>query len=244
MVEFPGTRAKIDWAKQHVRDIKLRVGRLEESYSANIQIDPNFGYKQIKYDVADDLAGQDCSLMIGDALHSLKGALDYAWVATLQRHAPHAISDKTQFPIHRTVDSLEAALKDAKKQLPENLVSLMLDKIKPYEGGHTTLWAIKELNILDKHRLLLTVFGYTSIVGLEMENELGEPEPGFVQATTLPPPWFINIPNGWNVKNKGKPTITVLFKEGHSAEDMEVTSFLELGHLMVLQVVQTLEAFV
>jgi len=243
MVEFPGTRAKIERAEQHLRDIKARVGTLEESYSATIQVNPNFGYKEIKYDLADDRAGQDFSLIIGDALHNLKGALDYAWIATLQRHAPHAIGDKTQFPIHRKSDSLESALKDAKKGLPKDLVSLMLNDIKPHEAGHPTLWAIKELNILDKHRLLLTVFGYTSIVGLEMENEAGEPEPGYVQATILPPPWFISIPNGWHVKNNGKPAIAVLFNEGHSAQGMEVTSFLELSHMLVLQVVKTLEAF-
>lgn len=36
--------------------------------------------------------------------------------------------------------------------------------VKAYKGGNDDLWALHELNILDKHRLLLPVIQVTSIV--------------------------------------------------------------------------------
>ncbi len=102
---------------------------MENSYSAVIKMHPKFGYKVIEYSVSDDDAIQEFSLIIGDALHNLKCALDYAWIKCLERHAPHAISDKTQFPTHATEKALEVALTDAKKNLPTNLINLMMAKI-------------------------------------------------------------------------------------------------------------------
>ena len=242
MPSFADATSKIDRANKHIRDIEGRIIGLEDSYSAVIDIHPKFGYKCIKYDLTDKTAVNDISLLIGDALHNLKCALDYGWLMALERHAPGAIGPKTQFPTHRSRDALKAALEKAKiETLCPRLFDLMLTKIQAYDGGNNAVWAVKELNILDKHRLLLPLIGYTSIVGLEMEDDGGRPVPGFAGATWETPPLYIRIPDGWHVKKKGKPSIQLLFDEGHSAQYLNVPSFLEMYSIMVLQVVETLK---
>jgi hypothetical protein len=199
---FTEARAKIQWANEHLANLKRRISELEDSYSAVIEVHPKFGYKMIKYDLADKSAIEDISLLVGDTLHNLKCALDYGWIKCLERHAPHAINDHTQFPVHSTEQGLKDALTDPKKQLPAKLINLFLAKIKPYPGRNDALWDIKTLNILDKHRLLLPVITYGGITGLQMEDERGKPIQGFVSGTTLELPWYIRVPDGGNVKHK------------------------------------------
>lgn len=241
---FADARLKIARANKHIRDIEERISRLEESYSAAIEIHPKFGYKQIKYDLADKSAGKDISILAGDALHNLKCALDYAWLTILRQQAPVAITPKTQFPAYASRDVLEAALKKSRIDLSSPaLFGLMLAKIKPFAGGNDAIWDVKQLNVLDKHRLLLPLIGYTSIVGLVMEDESGKPANGFASATMQPPPWYIRIPDGWRVVSNGKPSISILFDEGTPVHHLNAPSFLEMYSLMILQVIETLESF-
>lgn len=241
---FSDARAKIERAKEHIKNLEWRIVRLEDSYSAVIEAHPELSYKVIKYDLTDTSAIQDISLIIGDVLHNLKCALDYGWVATLGKHAAHAINDKTQFPTHETRDALKNALTDSKKNLGADIIVLMLTKIQPYAGGNDALWSVKKLNILDKHRLLLPVIRYTSIVGLEMENHSGEPMTGSVPTTMQAPPWYIRVEDGWNVKDKGKPSVGILFDEGTPVDYLDVTSTLSHFVEVVLRVLETLEALV
>ena len=156
MPTFADARLKIGRANEHIRYIERRIRRLEESYSATFDLHPKFRYPCIKYDLADKTAIDDISLLIGDALHNLKCALDYSWLIALERHAPSAIGSKTQFPAYASGDALKAALERSKIDVfSPRLFSLMLGKIKPYAGGNDAIWDVKELNILDKHRLLL-----------------------------------------------------------------------------------------
>ena len=120
---FADARLKIERADRHIRDLQVRIGRLENSCSSAIEPHPELGYEEIKYDVTDKIAAQEISLIIGDALHNLKCALDYGWIATLERHAPGAINRKTQFPIHETRDALKEALTDPKKEVSIPILS-------------------------------------------------------------------------------------------------------------------------
>ena len=244
MPTFQDARLKIDRANKHIRDIERRIRSLEDSYSATIQINPKFGYQEIKYDLSDKTAIEDISLLIGDALHNMKCALDYGWLIILERYAAAAIGNKTQFPAYASFDALEQAMKHAKIDiLSPALFNFILTKIKPYPGGNDAVWDVKQLNIFDKHRLLLPLIHYTGIRGLEMEDESGELRKGSGTATMQPPPWYIRVADGWHVKEKGKPAIDVLFAEGVPAHHLNAPSFLEMYSAMILQTLEVLERF-
>jgi|SRR5882762_198517 len=56
--------------------------------------------------------------------------------------------DEVQF-IERKIEGMRAVIKDA------------IRSVKPYKGGNDILWTIHDLDIVDKHRILLAV-GFTS----------------------------------------------------------------------------------
>jgi hypothetical protein len=236
---------KVERANQHIQSIQQRISRLEDSFSVVIETDPESGRRFLKYDLTDKVAGKDIGMLIGDTLHNLKCALDYAWLRTLERHAPSAITSKTQFPAYAAEEFFEAALKKAKIDTScPALCSLMLTQMMSYAAGsNSAIWALKELNILDKHRLLLPLIGYTSITDLQMEDETGEAVPGFAAGTFQLPPWYIHIPDGWRVKVKGKPAISILFDEGTPTPHLDAASHLEMFSVIVKHIIQTLEAF-
>src|SRR5690348_5151870 len=102
MPSFADAVLKIERANKHIGDINRRICQLENSYSAVIKRHPKFGYTCIEYKLSDTKAIKDISVLIGDALHNLKCALDYGWLIALERHAPTAIGPKTQFPTHES----------------------------------------------------------------------------------------------------------------------------------------------
>jgi hypothetical protein len=222
------------------------ICRLENSYSTVVEPHPKFGYQAIKYDVEEfiEVATKNIALLLGDALHNLKSALDYAWIATLERNAPSAIGDKTQFPAYGSRDILESALRKTKIDvLSPALFDLMLTEIKAYSGGNDAIWDVKQLNILDKHKLLLPLVVYTSIGGLEMESESGEINKGGWAATFQVPPLYIRVPDGWHVKKSGKPSLDMLFGEGVLTTHLNARDIVEFYSIMIQDVVRKLERF-
>lgn len=224
-----------------------RIRGLAQSYTAVIKPHPKFGYQTIEYGPGEfiDVAAKDIALIVGDALHNLKSALDYAWIATLEHCAPTAIRSKTQFPAYKNRIALEEALSKIELNiLCPALFSLIVSKIKAYEGGNDAIWDVKQLNILDKHRLLLPLIGYTSIEGLEMESDSGESVKGSASATFQLPPLYVRIPEGWTVKQKGVPSIDLLFGEGVLTHHLNAASSLEMYSVIIMQVIRTLETYV
>ena len=46
-------------------------------------------------------------MIVGDALHNLHAALDFAWVRLIELYAPTKMSPKTKFPVRKTREELE-----------------------------------------------------------------------------------------------------------------------------------------
>ena len=96
--------------------------------------------------------------MTGDVLQNLRSALDhlaYRLVAVGLGGAP-ADPRFIAYPVCETATSYPA-LRDyrLKGARPEAMAAV--DATKPYKGGNDGLWRIHHLNIVDKHRLLITV---------------------------------------------------------------------------------------
>jgi hypothetical protein len=241
---FDDACLKIQRANKHICDVRRRVLDLENSYTAVIEVNASDGSVIIKYDLLDKDAIRDIAILIGDTLHNLKSALDYGWMDVLNRHAPEAKGSKTQFPIRFSKKNLDTSLKGNKiDTLCPRLFDLVITEIRSYDGGNEALWTVKELNNSDKHRLLLPLIGHVSIVGLEMENDGGEPIKGPGRATWKSPPWYVSVRDGWRVKEKGRPSFRVLFGDGQPSQHRDVLLQLQICSNEVLKVVNSLNAF-
>lgn len=242
MVSFKSARLKVERANKHIAEIRERVRTLPDAYSAGIEANPQTGQKFIKHVLHDTTIAIDLALVIGDAVHNLKCALDHAWFAAIQKHAPSAVSDFAKFPVYPTRNKLESVLTGREINISSPaLFDLIVTKIRSYEGGNDAVWAIHRLDILDKHRLLVPLITYASVNNIEMENEKGELVKGGTLGLTSSPPWYIHIPDGWHVKNNGKPAATVLFDKGTPVHFMDVFDLLAYYTHLVLQIIELLE---
>jgi hypothetical protein len=94
-------------------------------------------------------------LIAGDALHNFRSTLDHlAW--KLVEAAGKLPTVKTGFPIF---DS-EADYRSRSPKKVEGMRAITkerIDNLRPYKGGYNDLWILHRLDIIDKHRLLLTL---------------------------------------------------------------------------------------
>jgi hypothetical protein len=248
MSHFRCSCLKIERANKHIADVNKLISALPKSHVSTVELNPNPpGNEAIKHDIRNrDKIVDNLALIIGDAVHNLKCALDYAWIGALERFVPDALGNFAKFPVFSTRYKLENALVGRKiNTAAPKLYKRIVCDIQPYHGGNDSIWAVHRLDILDKHRLLVPVIEFVSITGIEVENERGEIERGgFTWATAQKAPFYIPIPPQWHVKNKGQLTIGIAFDEGTPSDGMDVADMLATYSIQVLNVVQVLEQLV
>jgi hypothetical protein len=159
-----GIRAKIERAKQHVRDLEIAVQAFRNTnlYGFQIEDDLQTGEKIHRVHIRSQTP-DDFSLMIGDAVHNLRSALDHlAWQLVEANGNPPGKG--TYFPISETLTKYIAS-KGAKIQGMSAGAESLIDSIKPYLGGNDDLWKLQELDNFDKHRLLLvTAYALSAVM--------------------------------------------------------------------------------
>ena len=81
---------KIERADKHISDIEQRLLSSKDPYHLSLGIHADTGKQYLYYSLAEKYIRAQLALMIGDAIHNLKCALDIAWIDTTQRlKLPH-----------------------------------------------------------------------------------------------------------------------------------------------------------
>jgi hypothetical protein len=115
-------------------------------------------------------------LIVGDILHSLHSALDYMACGMVVAGGGE-VTSKTKFPVREVAQDWEKSglglVKGAKQEALE-----ALRRIGPYKAGNYFLWLLHRLNIIDKHRLLVTVGAINSGRTLTPNEQAAEPKRG------------------------------------------------------------------
>lgn len=149
-----GIRAKIERANEHIQDLEARIQafRGTNPYGVVAEDDPHSGYRTYKAKVNRPIPG-DFSLVIGDALHNLRTALDHlAWQLV---ESNSAIPDReTCFPIYQGAPKDESQFARKVKGMSPGAVDIV-KAVQPYQTGDDTLWHLSELDNMDKHRISL-----------------------------------------------------------------------------------------
>jgi hypothetical protein len=244
MAYFNDARAKIERANHHIARLENRIELLQQSDVATIEINPKLGNEVIKHDIVDREGITKIALIMGDAVHNLKCALDYAWVETITKLTPHALRNFAKFPAYPTEDALESALRGHGIDQATDLFSRVMGDIKPYARGNHAIWPIHRLDIRDKHRLLIPVILYSSVSGIETEEDGIISPGGFTLGTHQEPPWYINMRSGVHVKDKGKASFTISFEYGDAVDESVFADTLHIYSQPILRIVETLETLV
>jgi hypothetical protein len=242
-MQFHSSRLKVDRANKHIEDIDRSVRNLSDpdAHVVTTDVDPHTGQKFIHYDIPQDIP-TNLALMIGDAVHNLRTALDYAWLQTLERVVPSAVSDFAQFPIYSSLKDLETALKTRKIDTASpRLYELIISHIKPYGGGDHSLWSIHKLDIFDKQRLLIPVVAYAGADGIEIHDAAGNVCSSGTWGVRHAGRFTVELDKDSNIKNKGKLNLEIVFDEGLPTKDAEVFDTLSMYGNVVLKIVELLE---
>ena len=238
---------------KHIHDLNelLDIFSRSDFYSVSVQV--KRGENHLRFDIdKSGLSLTDCALVIGDALHNLKSALDVLYYQSVMA-ANGDSGDYTRFPIRDSSKELEAAIKGGlkKQTLADNpypglIGDLLLDNIKPYETGNYPLWALHRLNILDKHQLLVPVFDIFRFWDIRLQDDeqvsfLAEADGGKI--TLFMDESCDNIkldrPGHLTVKD-GRAATTIAFDVGVPYEARAVVqSLIEIAE----SVTRTIEAF-
>lgn len=148
---------KYEWAKNHIDNLEVAVEDFRGSHPHTISHTQNVDRDEVTFfvskvaDIPDSLA-----LMLGDAIHNLRGTLDH--LASALVSAAGGTPDKyTSFPIFDTYDAYKNLSRDRLKGVGKYCFDV-IDNIQPYKGAWGSwAWQLHQLDVVNKHRLLLTV---------------------------------------------------------------------------------------
>ena len=239
---FNSSRLKIERANKHIADIESCIRRLKDTYTVTIERNAETREQSVRYGLPQSDIPVQIALIIGDAVHNLKTALDYAWTTVIAGLVPTAVSNFSKFPVYGTREKLEDALRGREVHTASPaLFNLMVSEIQPYSGGNDDIWAIHKLDILDKHRLLIPLVSITALQNIELENETREIIRGDTWAGTHIGWNYVDIPDGYHIKNKGQVAVQVVFKNGFPFEGAEIFGTLSIYSRLSLKIVELLE---
>jgi hypothetical protein len=157
-----GIRLKVERAKKHVFDMDAAIRSFCESKPYTIGAKPHSVpaiQRTTLYIASVKPIPGHIALIIGDAVHNLRSALDHlAW--QLVEAGGGTPNPHTYFPIFYGSDGphkyASAVGSGEIKKMPVGAEKL-INSVQPYLTGDNTLWLINELDRVDKHRLVITV---------------------------------------------------------------------------------------
>tara|TARA_R110002110_G_C13459853_1_gene718110 strand:- start:856 stop:2028 length:1173 start_codon:yes stop_codon:yes gene_type:complete len=164
----PNTIGLFDSASAKIRRAKKHIADYDEAESAFWGRNPyivvkEFDAEKAKYNrvvrIREHIPN-DFALIIGDAVHNLRAALDL--LATDLVRANGGSTKSVYFPFSNNGEDFDAMLERRNMGRAAPDVVDMLRALKPYHGGDELLRGLHDLDIADKHLLLIPVAGFAS----------------------------------------------------------------------------------
>ena len=112
MPQFHASRLKIERAYKHVRELEEWIDSFAHSefYAVSVKKDPKCGRNSLVFTIKHSPSA-DAAIILGDALHNLKSALDILWNEVFTLITNRQPDDYTRFPFRKTAKELESAIR-------------------------------------------------------------------------------------------------------------------------------------
>jgi hypothetical protein len=240
---FKGPKLKIERANKHIHDLGLLLDTFLKTnfYRIGIEKDPESGSNNLIFETTIPIP-PEVALIIGDAVHNLRSALDLLACEIITR-AGATPSKWTRFPFSNNRKELISTLKSGKIKIAGSwIIDLIINEIKPYKGGNEPLYALHNLDIMDKHKLLIPIAAITRLLGVNTEDDRGNRFHGM--NFVIRQGGKINaISGGTNFKitNYGQPSFDIFFDKGQIFEGKPVFPTLHQLSQLVSGIVQAIE---
>jgi len=158
-----GVWAKLDRARHHLDTLHAGITRLltpeKDDASAPYEYYPDRKELIVKLPKATP-ADPTFSLLIGDCIHNTRSALDHLiFQLAILNKAGIAAASKTSFPVYLTSGEFKNAIRGKVAPFISAASLTEIEKLQPYAadnaGADDIIWVLSQLDIIDKHRLLL-----------------------------------------------------------------------------------------
>jgi hypothetical protein len=245
MDRFEGSRLKVERAKKHITDLHsaLIVFQKGDFYRIWVDEDLETGLHHLKLSTIRQ-PPIEIALMIGDAVHNLRTALDLLTSEVIwERLKIRTKTSRDNFPIRKLADQVAGTIKSGLiQQADPSVGDLILNTIKPYEGGNDGLVALHNLDLVDKHRLLIPWVQITAIWGIDLEDSKGNIFNALdlaVDGTTIHTP--ISSSGKMTIKGYGEASSLVLFGKDLPVENKHIVPTLTQFSKLVSEIVDIFE---
>lgn len=217
---FEGAKLKVERANRHINEIEttLRAYLGAEPYSMRVDVDTETGENLLRFQAIKPPPAE-LPLIIGDAVHNLRGALDL--MASEIMRAAGESDTSIYFPFHETRENLVDRIdKGPIKVVFPIIADYILNHIRPHKGGDDALWALNKLDILDKHRLLIPTLSAVALTGVDMHDDHNNTFTNLTLEVTTDGRLLNAIATNsrLQITNYGKPSISIVFGKGQSLE--------------------------
>lgn len=213
MDRFLGAKLKVQRAQEHIQNLGRMLEAFQDTdfYSVSINENPKTGHKALSVRITKALP-EIAPLVIGDAIHNLRAALDLLAYETVS-----AITGEEAPKVYFPFSSKRENLKDAKgygaiQAASPEVARFITDTIQPYETGNRALWGLNKLDILDKHRLLIPTGQVTQISVTRFTDEGKDAtETVIFGHDGLGGMDVFHTAGNLNIKSYRKPLVTIFF---------------------------------
>jgi hypothetical protein len=164
---FEASKLKAEWAYSQFENLNREFGDFwaREPHSLVHELDPNGTEKHIRVRFTECVPVR-WALIVGDIVHNLRTALDLLAtdLARANGQTSKTAIGETYFPISANRDEFEASGLRKIKRLSDT-DRQRITALKPYKGGNDALWQLHQLDIMDKHTLLIP-----TVAALQISN--------------------------------------------------------------------------
>jgi hypothetical protein len=158
---FAEARLKIKWANQHIAHLgdMLHAFSKTDFYIIAVEKDEDsdghvWRFRQIR-------SPWEAPLIIGDAIHNIRSALDIAYFSLVKQVGDP--TDWTQFKFFSDRNHLVTSLRGGVLKRAPDIVDRLADEIRPYRAKDNSILALHDLDIADKHMLVLPTLPVTKV---------------------------------------------------------------------------------
>jgi hypothetical protein len=156
-LRFPTARLKVHRAEEHINDLQRQIAAYLATKPIRFVRDPNFGPAGVGLQFNRSIP-KGFSLIIGDAVHNLRSALDHAVWEMIGSNAKSP--ETVQYPFPReggpTDDqSFHQTIVGRQLQLAGPKVVDAVKRLNARPNGNAILYGVHLLDIRDKHKLVV-----------------------------------------------------------------------------------------
>jgi hypothetical protein len=247
---FEGSKLKIGRSEKHAHEFLKDVQKFcgTEFMDLSIDFDEGMGRSGLKFRMKEN-PPVELSMILGDAIHNLRAALDLAFVEFIE-----AVGIKpTKWSTFRVWESREKMVSTLSNSLfrgVDDVTALFSDHIRNFEGGNELLVALDTLDIDDKHRLLIPTFSVVQLVNVSAEvvNEGGGRMVFNNGTLRVGQGGVLKLVGADNlgmltIKNMGTPRIAVLFGGSSALAQQPIVEALKALTNAATQVIAQFERF-